>query len=266
MKVSSLMTSDVLPASPGTSLDRAMEQMDSAGIRHLPVVDGERVVGILSERDLLEATGWLPPRLRELIQAPTGQVGDFMHSPVVSVSPGDSAVTASLRLIDWSIGCLPVLDDGVLVGMLSDGDVLGAYVSACESGSVAPDSDPRVADVMTRDAVTADHTMGADEALERCRARKIRHLPIMKEGKLAGMVSDRDLRMLVGRGQLEGTPLGELSSDRLATAARDMRVSEAAARLVQNRVGALPVLDGDDLVGLVSSKDVLQHCVSALAD
>ena len=265
MKVSELMTCDVLSVAGDASLDEAMEMMDAEGVRHLPVVEEERVVGVLSERDLLEVTGWLPKRAREVLEAPTGQVRDFMHSPVVSVSPQTSIVTAALRLIEWNIGCLPVLEDGVLIGMMTEIDVLGAYAKACMVGAPSVESDPTVDEVMTIEVVSADHRMAAEEALEFCRRKNVRHLPVLKGDTLVGIVSDRDLRRCIGRGQLEGTPIGEIAPDELVTIDPDSKLSGATEMLVRHHIGAIPVIESERLIGLITTADVLNHCTQVFA-
>lgn len=265
MKVSELMTRDVLHVARDASLDEAMERMDRAGVRHLPVVEDGHVVGMLSERDLLELTGWLPRRVREVLDAPSGTVGEFMHAPVVAVSPQDTLVAAALRLMEWRMGCLPVLDDGVLVGLLSESDVLQAYARACEDRSITGDADPSVEECMAKDVLCVDREIEADEALELCRTRKIRHLPVRDADGLAGIVSDRDLRLLVGRGQLEGTKLGAMALRALVTIAPGTRLSHAASLLVERGIGALPVVEDGRLLGLVSTVDVLDHCSRAFA-
>ena len=265
MNVAQLMTRGVRTLPRDAGIDQATELMDAEGVRHLPVVDEGRVVGVLSERDLLEVTGWLPKRVREVLEGPTGTTGDFMHHPVVTLSPQDSLVTACLRLVEWNIGCLPVLDDGVLVGMLTDSDVLAAYASGCRDASIAVESDPRVESLMTTDVISADHRMPAEEALEFCRSKHVRHLPLLDGDDLVGIVSDRDLRLSVGRGQLEGTPVGELGRDELVTIEPDAKLSSAAELLVRHHIGALPVVERSRLVGLVTSSDVLNHCAGAFA-
>ena len=265
MRVTELMTRDVVSVLRDTSLDEAMDLMDDKGIRHLPVVDGDRLAGELSERDLLEVTGWLPKRVREVLEAPAGTVGDFMHAPVVTVSPQDTVVTACVRFTEWNIGCLPVLDDGTLVGMLTDSDVMQAYTKACAGASLAVESDPRVEEVMTIDVLSADHRTPAEEALEFCRTKELRHLPLIDGDELVGMVTDRDLRLSVGRGQLEGTPVGELGATELVTVEPDTRLSRAAELLLANKIGAIPVVDGGRMVGMVTSADVLNHCTQAFA-
>jgi CBS domain-containing membrane protein len=269
MRLSTIMTRDVFHITPDASVDEAMELMDANDVRHLPVIDtasgSGRLVGLLSERDLLEGTGWLPERARELLEAPSGPIRKFMHAPVVTVSPQDSIVTACLRLVDWNIGCLPVLEDTELVGMLCDSDVLGTYVKACRDTSSPAASDPLVDEVMTVDMVTVEQDMPAEEALELCRRKNVRHLPVMASGDLVGLVSDRDLRLCLGRGQLEGTPIGQLAHGTPLTIPPRTPLSRVAEVLVKGRIGAVPVADGARMVGFVSAVDVLNHCMNVFA-
>lgn len=255
------MTRDFVRIESGATFDEAIEAMDVAGIRHLPVFDGGRLVGVLSERDLLETTGWLPRSVREVLEAPEGAVRDIMHAPVEFTSPADTLVSAALRLLDWGIGCLPVLDEQEVVGILTEADVLDAYVAQCEeSGSP---NDPLVETLMSTDVVAVEADAPAEEALERMRAEDVRHLPVLEGGKLRSIVSDRDFRLFAGRGQLEGTPVGELAPDLLFTTEVDAPLSRAAWQLSSYRVSALPVLDRGELAGILTTADVLAHCVEA---
>jgi CBS domain-containing protein len=266
VRVTEIMTRDFARVDAGASLDDAMERMDAEDVRHLPVLDGGRLAGVLSERDVLEVTGWLPPSVRALLEAPAGAVRDFMHAPVVTVSPEDSLATAAVRLLDWGIGCLPVQDERTLVGIVTELDLLAAYARACHGAVVAVASDPPVSSLMTADVLTAEPDTPAEDALAFCRANRIRHLVVQHGERLVGIVSDRDLRLSLGRGQLEGTPLSELLPRRLYTIEPDAKLSAAARLFVHQRIGALPVVeDGDRLVGLLSTKDVLRHCTRAFS-
>lgn len=263
MLVSQYMTEDFVRTKPDASFDDAAQTMDEEDVRHLPVVDGEMLVGVLSDRDLLDATGWLPRPVRDVLEAPAGTVKDIMHAPVACVSPADSLHAASTRLLEWGIGCLPVLRDTHLVGILTELDVLDAYVTECEGGRV--ENDPTVADLMSREVVTTTADTPADEALELLRERKIRHLPVLDGEQLLGIVSDRDLRLMKGRGQLEGTPMRELCPAKTHCIAPKDRLSRAAQLLASHRIGALPVVEGGALIGILSSTDVMTHCAEAFA-
>jgi acetoin utilization protein AcuB len=83
MKVADVMTPEPVTIESVSSLDRALELMDRLDIRHLPVLEDGRLAGILSDRDVLEATGW---RLHGHGD-PDGQVRAHMRMPIESVKP-----------------------------------------------------------------------------------------------------------------------------------------------------------------------------------
>jgi CBS domain-containing membrane protein len=118
IRVEELMTTAVIAVRAGDSLEAARQQMEMAGIRHLPVVDdAQQVIGILSDRDLLRAVG--------------GRVGAHMTSDVVTVSPSSSAADAATRMQELKIGSLPVVsDDQRLVGMVTETDFLAVAARA----------------------------------------------------------------------------------------------------------------------------------------
>ena len=78
-------------------------------------------------------------------------------------------------------------------------------------------------------------------------------------------MSDRDLRAYVGRGQLEGTPIRELVAPRIDTLEPGAKLSQAAHLMARHRIGAVPIMEDERLIGLLTSTDVLVHCTSAFA-
>ena len=134
LKVGDVMTSDPVVVGPEAPLGEAAELMRKKGIRHLPVVDGERhLLGIITDRDLVHAAivpllarylAWDPHRL----QAPL--VRDVMTWSVVTTSPHVPLAHAGLRMFQRRIGSLPVVDGDRLVGMLTDRDIVRAFRKA----------------------------------------------------------------------------------------------------------------------------------------
>jgi acetoin utilization protein AcuB len=120
---------------PEDSLLMARQLMDSGGFRHLPVVVGEDVVGIVSDRDLRSAwpsfTDGLtaPERQRRLASIPVQRI--MTANPIV-VGTHARLSDAVRILIDQHVGALPVIDDGRLVGILSETDALRALMSALD--------------------------------------------------------------------------------------------------------------------------------------
>jgi len=129
MKVSKFMTTKPITASPGMSVKDAFLIMRSRRVRHLPVVDGDKLVGIISDRDLRR------PRWADALDDWTSyyQITDDVHvKDVMTSNPEvvhtyDSIRKAVNILREHRYGALPVLDKtGELVGMLSAQDLLTA--------------------------------------------------------------------------------------------------------------------------------------------
>ncbi len=121
---------------------------------------------------------------------------------------------------------------------------------------------------MTRKLVTVVSETTAAEALALCRMNRIRHLPVLEGRRLVGVISDRDLRA--------ATPaLGDLARaealDRIRVAdemARDVTtagpedpIEDAAMAMYERKIGCLPVVDGEDLVGILTTSDVMRALV-----
>jgi CBS domain-containing protein len=122
MKVESLMKTRLHTAKPQDTVRDALKTMSDAEVHHLPVVDHGRLVGIVSQRDLLRAL--------DMSQATDGgrqqpRIGDIMQTEVLHVSPRTAAQEAVSMMIESKIGALPVVgDDGKLIGILSGTDFL----------------------------------------------------------------------------------------------------------------------------------------------
>ena len=128
MNVGQIMTSDVFTVAPSDSVAQAEELMNREEVRHLPVIDGDVLVGIISQRDVLAVS--LPS-----ISAPSEDddleyksrlpVSRIMRGFVEVARPETEADLAADRLIDLKIGCLPVVDDRRrLVGIITRADFL----------------------------------------------------------------------------------------------------------------------------------------------
>ena len=122
-----------------------------------------------------------------------------------------------------------------------------------------------VKDSMTREVVALSPEKTAGEALALCRERRIRHLPVLEAGRLVGIVSDRDLRSAApplgdpGRASaLEEIRVSEVMTGDVATARPEDPIEEAANRMRERRIGCLPVMEDERLVGILTSSDVME--------
>ena len=106
MLVREVMHRNVLTVEKTTSLQEAYRIMQSKGVRHLPVLELGRLVGVVTDRDLRLATSALVPEPFP----PEVQVDKVMISPVITVDPEDPVEEAAALMRRHKIGCLPVID------------------------------------------------------------------------------------------------------------------------------------------------------------
>jgi CBS domain-containing protein len=117
----------VVTIHPDATIDRAVSVLRRRGIGALVVSDnGESVVGILSERDIVDALARFGGDLLSV------SVSEVMSSPVVTCEPGDSVAELMAEMTNRRIRHFPVLDDGRLVGIVSIGDLVKSRLDEIE--------------------------------------------------------------------------------------------------------------------------------------
>lgn len=130
------MTRTVTTLSPDDSLAAALLLLRRKGLRRAPVVEDGELVGMLTERDVLRATG--PGELRdqpslEMLEA--SHVAAVMTCDPISISANAHLEDAARILLDHRIGALPVVDGGRLVGVVTDSDLLRVFVQQNSRGA-----------------------------------------------------------------------------------------------------------------------------------
>jgi CBS domain-containing protein len=114
------------------------------------------------------------------------ELSDLMHTEVLSVSPETTMAEAARRMVERETGAAVVLDDGELVGLVSERDLMRV---------VSDGIDPQVpvSDRMTRHVLTGVPSMSIPDALAIMHEGRFRHLPVSDSGRVVGMVSMRDV-------------------------------------------------------------------------
>ena len=139
MRVGQWMTKDPQVVGPKETIVVARAIMRQRGIRRLPVVEGEHLIGIVTDRDLRsawasDATTLTAQELHYLLERIP--VRDVMTSPVITVRP-ETLMEEAVRLMrEKKIGGLPVLRDARLVGILTEADVFRAFAQVLHAGNL----------------------------------------------------------------------------------------------------------------------------------
>jgi len=132
-----------------------------------------------------------------------------------------------------------------------------------------------VRDIMRTPVVTIQSDTTLPEAIRLAAQRGIRHLPVLEEGKLVGLVSDRDLKRAMASSAtslevhgstylLDKVRVREIMARAVITITPLFPIEEAARLMVQERIGALPVTEAGDLVGIVTETDLLELFVNTM--
>lgn len=265
-----LMTPRPIGVAPEESLDIAQALMVACRLRHLPVQAGGRLVGLLTLGDLLSAS--LPAdeatpgeQRRHLRQT---SVAAAMRAPVVSATRDTDLWVAAQRFVDQHITCLPIVDAGDRVcGMVTRSDFLVRATALLraeeqETGRAVP-----IARLMTpRPLAACAPADRLDVAHALMKAEKVRHLPVLTDGKLVGILSDHDVVAAVGYRGPDAGPVAPLErkaalwvsdamSRRVVTISPDDSAVQAGELLRRRRFGALPVVKHGCLLGMLTVSD-----------
>ncbi|HQT95128.1 MAG TPA: CBS and ACT domain-containing protein [Thermoanaerobaculaceae bacterium] len=124
MLVRDIMTTAVITTEPEATLGQVCEVMQARNVRHLPVVENGRLIGVITDRDVHGGSS----KLCFTPSQPEGLVRDAMAHPPTTAHPLDPVEDAARTMRALKIGCLPVLDGERLVGIVTGIDLLDALL------------------------------------------------------------------------------------------------------------------------------------------
>jgi len=137
MKVKDLMTEKVLTVSPEDRVDRVFFLFNFENIRHVPVVEKGRLVGIVSDRDIKKILGPVKKTIERAdgtsVTISSRKVRTLLSRKPVTIEPEQRAADAAAIMAKRKIGALPVVHKDKLVGIITATDILRAFVKLCNA-------------------------------------------------------------------------------------------------------------------------------------
>lgn len=135
MRVADIMTANPVTVTPRNAIRTAINLMREGGFRRLPVVDRHKLVGVITDRDLRRAANspyvvrekWYDNFILDHIE-----VGTCMTPNPITIGPDDSVADAARLMRDHKIGGLPVVQNGQLVGIVTETDLLDFLIELLE--------------------------------------------------------------------------------------------------------------------------------------
>ncbi|MGE0481751.1 MAG: CBS domain-containing protein [Phycisphaerae bacterium] len=278
MNIMNFASRDVRTVTPFDSLDKTIALMEEAGIHHLVVMEDNRVVGMISDRDVLLSTGWLLGVERQ-VQTKTGpmtvgptHVGQVMSRPAVTITNAETARDAALILVNRKIGALPVLANGRLVAIVTESDLLRWLRELAVGGNRADRLlQSPVRELMRAHVISVTSDTPLAEVIDLFRRYRVRHLPVIDNERLKGIISDRDVRRALGwsnvremqadeEGRLIEVPhiAEQIMQSQLRTTTSAAPASDALRLMLEHHIHSLPVVDADQLVGIITQTDFIK--------
>jgi len=276
MKAKEMMQQSVLTATPDMSLALAWRLMEDHHIRHLPVVLEHRLIGMVTDRDILSAspsTATPHTQAEITVYMGTTPIETCMTQDVMTISPEADLNLGTQQMLDGHFGCLPVLAQEQLVGIITEIDLLRGYLVATALAGGRMVVKDAMQDLMI--IVTPEDLVST--AYQRMQGGLVRHLPVLDDAdKVVGIITDRDIRRAgdFGEPYLPGQELtsrfarmtvNEVMTTQVHTVRSDTAVTEAAELFLTHKFGCLPVVRNDGtLEGILTVTDLLRLCLATL--
>ncbi len=242
--VSDLMTSNVVTASPTTSVRRILEMLESHAISAVPIVDTGRLVGIVSTTDLVPVVAMHLGEDHELFAR------DVMQTPVLTTTPRTAIEEAGRRMSAGRVHRLVVTDGGRLVGILSARDILE---EAKRLRVAAP-----ISSFMSKPVVTVDIGDSIELGVERIAQARVHGLVVMDGSRAVGVFTQAEA--LAARGlpqKLRESPIEDVMSYETIFLDASTPLYRAAGYVTAMNVRRILVVSHHDLVGVLSTIDLV---------
>jgi len=270
-----IASKNIVTLPPTTNIMGTVKTMLKYGFRRVPIADAgtNRLVGIITSLDIVDFLGGglrhniVKNRYKgNLAAAINEDVREIMKKDVVSLGVNDNISNAIKTMIEKNIGGIPIVDDdNVVVGIVSERDFVRTVADITTSKSVNK--------YMSNKVVTASPDISVGEATRTMIEKGFRRIPIVKEDVLLGIVTASDVMRYLGSGEIFQklmtgdvsdafqVPLKSLILRDIVWTNSSIDIGEAAALMLKNKVGALPIIDDGELCGILTERDIIKALV-----
>jgi len=254
LQVKDVMTRDLIVIDKDVSLSHAIDLMVKNRVSRLLVINKGKLVGILTERDILDRLG--SSRIGAL-QASSIHVSSAMTMNPVTVTPDTDVIDAAKIMLEKKISGLPVLEGGDLVGIITKSTMTKLCIKV---RNVA------VSQIMTENPLTVSPYERITNVRRIMLEKGISSLPVTEEGKLVGLITEgmiakylADFRSSVPE-KYQTTRIRQIDvldvMRKITPLHPDDPVGDAAEKLIREKTKAAPVMDRrEKLVGIVTKTD-----------
>ena len=184
------------------------------------------------------------------------QVKNLMSEDLITVDKDQSLSDALKLLRKHNVSRLPVINKKELVGIVSERDIANKLGSS--KYEHMPASRLHVSSVMVKDVITVPETMQLGEVAKIMLDNGIGSVPIMDEDKMKGIVSKADFVTLANGIAFDKITVKEIMHKDLIVVSPTERLVHARRLMLEAHIGRLPVVEDDEVIGMVTSKDLMR--------
>ena len=259
MQIKNLMSEDLITIDKDQNLSDALKLLRKHNVSRLPVINNKELVGIISERDIADKLG---SSKYESMPASRFHISSVMVKEVFTVPQTMQLDEVAKLMLEKGIGSVPVMDDDKMVGIVSKADFVTLAVG------IAFDK-ITVKEVMTKDLVEVSPTERLVHARRLMKDSHVGRLPVIDEGKLVGIVTSKDLmRAFIDfrkkvpekyqKSQIKDVLVEDIMSSSPVFTSKDATISEVAKIMMDTGYNGLPVVEDDEVVGIITQTDILR--------
>ena len=273
IKAADLMTKNLITIDKSRKLSDALDLMLKKGVHRLIVTDNGKLCGIITAMDIMETLGSY-----KYGRSTTSRlhVATAMTKNPLTVNPDASIKECAKLMVENRISSLPVVENDELVGIITTTDLLRAFAENFKNRF-------KVEDIMERNVPTVNRFHTVNHVVEVIEESGIDRVVVVEDGKPVGIITPSDLSFIYLHDEGTGVRIKEimfvrkeasasrkryrhvkllpivaedLMSEDLITTKKDEDAAEVAKTMLENRISSLPVVENDELVGIITKTTI----------
>ncbi len=246
LRVADIMSTDVVTATLEDTVFSVAQKMSELRVSCVVVTDQEQVVGILTEKDMLNCVALRDVEFRRL------KVAERMSSPVDTIGAEISVFEADRLMDTLCIRRLPVLENGRLVGIVTQTDITRGLISL--------NSLRYVSDIMSRQIASVSGDATVVDAARLMSTSNISCLVVMHRQEVAGIITEKDLlkRVVALHRDPTQTRVAEVMSCPVVSVPSSWSILSASKKMETLHFHRLLVMDDKAVCGIITQTDIMR--------
>ncbi len=262
----------VVTAPPTTTIISAIKTMTYYGFSRLPITDAgtRRLIGFVTSVDVVDflGGGLRHNLLREkykgnIFTAINAGIDEIMSTKLTYASDKSSLNDALKLMYEKNVGGLPIVDEDMRLKAIVTEEDFVALTAGLETGLA-------VESYMSFNVVTAPASTSIEKMTRMIIQKGFRRMPVVQDGVLMGLVTASDIMKYLGSGEafqkvvtgditeVMSQPIKTLIKHSLVTTEKTTDLGRAAEKMMENDIGALPVMDNGSIAGILTDRDYVR--------